>query len=247
MKRLLLVTTLLGLGLVSAAAQTPERDGRNMPPGDTVVGKVTAVSKDSLVIAPVMGGDPVTVKVGDNTRVSKERQPAKLEEIQTGDVVFVRGALKNTVIEAAAVGVVNPQMIQRFEQGGAGPGGFGDGPGGGGTVRFDRDDLGKKFIAGEVKAINETKMTIARPDGQSQDIEVDENTSFRRGNESITLPDIKVGDFVHGPGELKNSVFVAKELRIGRPPMRMMMGGPENPPQQNPPPDRPSSPAPPKN
>jgi len=246
MKRLLLLTTLLGLGVASAPAQTPERGGRNMPPGDTVAGKVTSISKDALVIAPLMGGDPVTVKIGENTRVSKDRQPAKLEEIKTDDVVFVRGTLKNSVIEAAAVGVVNPQMIQRFEQGGAGPGGIGGGPGAG-PGRFNRDDLGKKFIAGEVKAIHETKLTIARPDGQSQDIEVDESTSFKRGNESITLPDIKVGDFVRGPGELKNSVFVPKELVVGRPQMRMMVGGPDNPPPQNPPADKPSAPAPPKN
>ncbi|HZS26333.1 MAG TPA: hypothetical protein VFB76_03820, partial [Candidatus Angelobacter sp.] len=81
------------------------------------------------------------------------------------------------------------------------------------------------FIAGEVKAINETKLTIARPDGQTQEIEVDENTSFRKGMESITLPDIKVGDFVRGRGELKNNVFVPKELVVGRPQMRSMSQG----------------------
>src|SRR4029077_4271391 len=87
-------------------------------------------------------------------------------------------------------------------------------------------DLGKKFIAGEVKAINETKLTIARPDGQTQDIEVDENTSFKKGAESITLPDIKVGDFVRGRGELKDSVFVPRELIVGRPQMMIRMVSP---------------------
>ena len=86
--------------------------------------------------------------------------------------------------------------------------------------------MGKKFIVGEVKAINETKLTIARPDGQTQEIEVDENTSFKKGSESITLPDIKVGDFVRGRGELKDSTFVPKELIVGRQQMRIMMGGP---------------------
>jgi hypothetical protein len=84
--------------------------------------------------------------------------------------------------------------------------------------------MGKKFIAGEVKAINETKLTIVRPDGQTQEIEVDENTSFRKGSESITLPDIKVGDFVRGRGELKNNVFVPTELVVGQPQMRFMGG-----------------------
>jgi hypothetical protein len=101
-----------------------------------------------------------------------------------------------------------------------------------------------------VKAINETKLTIARPDGQTQEIEVDENTSFKRGSESITLPDIKVGDFVRGPGELKNNVFVPKELAVGRP-TRMRMDDSGNPSQQEPQPgnsspDKSATQAPPK-
>src|SRR5260370_22443739 len=238
MKRSVLL--IMVLSLAPAWAQTQERGGRTMPPGESVVGKVASVGKDSLVFAPLAGGDPVTVKVGENTRISKDRQPIKLNEIKTDDMVFARGDLKNSVMDAAMVGVVNPQMVQMMGQGG----GQGMGAGAGG---FNREDLGKKFIAGEVKAINETKLTIARPDSQTQDIEVDENTSFKRGNESITLPDIKIGDFVRGPGELKNSVFVPKELVVGRPQMRMMVGGPDNPPPQNPPADKPAAPAPPKN
>jgi len=234
MKRALLSTVLLSLSLGTAQVQIQERG--NMP-GNAVVGKVTTVGSDSLVVAPLMGGDPVTVKVSDSTRVSKDRQPIKLSEIKTDDTVFARGELKNGVIQAAMVGVVNPQMIQRMEPGG---------PGGPGV--FNREDLGKKFIAGEVKAIVETKLTIARVDGQTQDIEVDENTSFKRGRESITLPDIKAGDFVHGAGELKDSVFVAKELNVGRPPMRFRVetGGPDGAPPQNPPADKPAQ-TPPKN
>ena len=221
MKKLLLVTALLGGSFVAAPAQTQERGGMNMPPGENVVGKVTAASKDSLTIAPLMGGDPVTVKVSESTRVTKERQPIKLEEIKTDEVVFARGKLNGNIMEAAIVGVVNPEMIQRMHGDGAGGGGGGAMMGG-----FNREDLGKKFIAGEVKAINETRLTIARPDGQTQDIEVDENTSFKKGTESVTLPDIKVGDFVRGRGELKDSVFVPKELIVGRPQMRIVLGGP---------------------
>jgi hypothetical protein len=234
MKTVLLSTILFSLSLGQAPAQVVQERG-NMPPGDTVVGKVTTVAADSLVVAPLMGGDPVTVKITESTRVSKERQPIKLSEIKPDDVVFARGELKSGSMQAAMVGVVNPEMIQRMEQGGPG------GPGG-----FNREDLGKKFIAGEVKAIAETKLTISRVDGQSQDIEVDENTSFKRGKESITLPDIKAGDFVRGPGELKDGVFVAKELMVGRPNMRIRFGGPDGQPPQNPPADKPAQ-APPKN
>jgi hypothetical protein len=217
MKKQLLALFLLGgiYAMAQSQIQVQERGG-NMPPGENVAGKVTAVSKDSITISPMTGGEPVTIKVGESTRVMKERQPAKLEDIKVDETVFARGKLNGNTMEAAVVGVVNPEMVQRLQQGG-GPGGVGGG--------FNREDLGKKFIVGEVKAINETKLTVARPDGQTQEIEVDENTSFRKGQESITLPDIKVGDFVRGRGELKDNVFVPKELIVGRPQMRMMMGG----------------------
>jgi Domain of unknown function (DUF5666) len=241
MNRTRMLTTLLGLGLASTLLHAQPQDrggGQNFPPGENVVGKVTSTGKDSLVVAPLAGGDTVTVKVSDTTRVTKERQPIKLSDIKKDDLVFVRGQLSGTAMSAAMVGIITPEMAQRIQQGGFGMGrgnGGGRGFGGGaGAGEFNRDDLGKKFIAGEVKAINETKLTIARPDGQTQEIEVDENTSFKRGNESITLPDIKVGDFVRGPGELKNNVFVPKELAVGRPP-RMRMGDVGNPSQSNPP------------
>jgi hypothetical protein len=222
MKKIILAGTLLVPMLMMAQPQ--ERQRMNMMPGETVVGKVTAATKDSITVAPMTGGEPVTIKVGESTRVMKERQSAKLEDIKIDETVFARGKLNGNTMEAAIVGVVNPEMVQRLQQGG-GSGGMG----GFNREGFNREDLGKKFIAGEVKAINETKLTIARPDGQTQDIEVDENTSFRKGQESITLPDIKVGDFVRGRGELKDNVFVPKELIVGRPQMRMTIGGPGGP------------------
>ncbi|HZD92739.1 MAG TPA: DUF5666 domain-containing protein [Candidatus Sulfotelmatobacter sp.] len=222
MRKMLLMTMLVNACFVVAHAQTQERTVMNMPPGDNVVGKVTAVSKDSLTVAPMMGGEPVTIKIGEATRIMKERQAVKLEEIKADETVFARGKLNGNVMDAALVGVVNPEMIQRAQQAG--------GAGAGMMAGFNREDLGKKFIIGEVKAINETKLTISRPDGHTQDIEVDENTSFKKGTESITLPDIKIGDFVRGRGELKENVFVPKELNVGgRPQMQIMMGGPGSP------------------
>src|SRR5215470_3064642 len=225
MKKLWLAAILLSASYAVAQGQIQIQErGGNMPPGENVVGKVTAMSKDSLTVAPLTGGEPVTIKVGESTRVIKERQPVKLEDIKVDETIFARGKLEGNTMEAAIVGVVNPEMIQRMQQGG-GPGGMGG---------FNREDLGKKFIAGEVKAINETKLTIARPDGQTQEIEVDENTSFKKGSESVTLADIKVGDFVHGQGALKDGVFVPKELIIGRPRMFIRQGdGPEQPKPEN--------------
>ena len=77
-------------------------------------------------------------------------------------------------------------------------------------------------------------------DGETQTIQVDENTSFRKGRESITLPDIKAGDKVFGRGAVNSAgVFVPTMLNVGE--MRMMMMGPgegqrgQTPPHQPPP------------
>ena len=248
-KKTLLLATLLSMGLAGVQAQGPEGGRRNFPPGDNVVGKVTSVSKDSLVVAPVTGGDPITIKVGDSTRVLKAREPIAFSEIKNDDLVFARGELKEKTMQALLVSVVPPEAVERMRQGGGGmmfgvPGGRG-GPG----EQFKPEDMGKKFIAGEVKAINETKLTIARPDGQTQDIEVDENTSFRKGLESITLPDIKVGDFVFGRGELKNAIFVPQTLNVGDPRRRTMVIGGEGgqPQQKKPDAGKPASEGPPNN
>jgi Domain of unknown function (DUF5666) len=227
MKKSLLMGFALSVFLASAFAQNQEQGQRRMPPGDNVVGKVTAVSNGSVTVAPASGGAPVTIKVSDSTRIFKDRQPAKLSEIKVDDTVFARGQLNGGSMDAFMLGVVNPEMIQRLQQGG---------------MQFNREDLGKKFIAGEVKAINETKLTIARPDNQNQDIEVDENTSFKRGSESITLADIKVGDFVRGQGELKDGIFVPKELIIGRQRMFMRMEGGDASDQHKPDSEKPATP-----
>lgn len=234
------VALVLSLGVAQVLAYSQETR-RSVPPGESVAGTVSSIGKDSLTITPLGGGSSVTVRVSDSTRLMKDRQPGKLADIKTGDTVFVRGDLKANVMEAVFVAVVPPEMAERLKQGG-GRGVFIAGPGQG---AFNPEDMGKKFIAGEVKSINETRLTISRPDGQNQEIEVDENTSFKRGNESITLADIKVGDFVRGPGELKNNVFTPKELRVGRPRMQMGFGDPANASPSSPPADKKPSPAPP--
>jgi hypothetical protein len=192
---------------------------RRIFPGDRIFGKVTAVGKDSVTITPQGGSDaavdaktPVTIKVTNETRINKQREPIKLSEIKAGDTVFSVGKRDGDTIQATMVGVVPPEAIARMS-GGQGGGRMPFGPGG----QFDPADMGKKYIVGTVKAIDETKLTIARTDGQTQEIEVDENTSFRRFRESITLPDIKVGDMVMGRGELKGNVFVPKTLNVAGP------------------------------
>jgi len=169
----------------------------------------------------------------DNTRVMHGRgNPIKLADLKPGDGVMAMGNLDapNKTMHAALLMSVDADQMKRMEE----------------ARKEELANLGKTLIAGTVKAIDmdNATMTVQRPDGVSQTIGFDENTSFRRGRgmmfgngmgagagssaggnanaappsgESITLADIKVGDRVAGPGEVKNGRFVAKELNVMTP------------------------------
>jgi hypothetical protein len=69
-----------------------------------------------------------------------------------------------------------------------------------------------------VTAIHELKITIERAgDKQPQIVAVDENTSFRKRREDVTLADVKVGDTISAQGALHADTFLATNLRIMTP------------------------------
>jgi hypothetical protein len=182
---------------------------------DRVMGTIVSVGSDDVVVKPE-NGEQVTVKVGKDARLRKNRQEATLSDFKVGEHVMAFGKLGQDHT-LTATGMMGGEM-RGFGPGGAPPS----------IEEMQKMGLGTKFIAGEVKEINETKLTILRPDGQTQTIEVDENTSFHtgRGGESGTLADIKVGDHVMGRGEMKSGVFVPQNLRVGEP--GRMRTGPED-------------------
>lgn len=176
--------------------------GQHRGPG--VAGTITAINGDSITLK-TRDGQTAQVNVSDKTQFRKDRQTAQISDFKVGDEVFVRGQQASGVWQAEMMGV-RPQ--------------------GSGDMRERmREGMGKQFIAGEITAINGTQVTIARPDGVSQTINADENTSFRKDNQSVTLGDLKVGDHVFGRGELKNDVFVPSVLNVGQPGMMRRGGG----------------------
>ena len=184
-----------------------QRGGRRGGPG--LMGEVTAISGNTITVK-TMDGNAATVNVTDQTRFRKDRQDAKLTDVKVGDNVFVRG-------QKGSDGSVQAEMVAVPPAG---------------MMGNMRDGLGKNFIMGEIKSINGTQIEIARPDGQTQTIAVDENTSFKKDRESVTLADFKTGDHVFGRGEVKNNVFVASSLNEGQPGMRRGGGEQGGPPQQ---------------
>lgn len=136
-------------------------------------------------------GDRVTVKLSDKTEYRKDREPAKLADFKVGDFVMVRG-------DENADHSVSAQMIATRTGGPSG------GPGG------PMGSLGKDFVVGEVKGIDAPKLTVLRVDNVTQTMELNEDTSLRKGRESITMADIQPGDHVMARGAVQNDVFVPK-------------------------------------
>lgn len=196
--------TFLSLTCIAQEAQGPRGRGRF---GDLqrVMGTIESIAADKIVIKDA-DGKSTAVKVTSETQFRKDREAAKIDDFKVGDRVMAAGK-PDTDGTFAARFIAGGQMR-------GGPGGMAGGP----PSREDmvRMGLGTRFIAGEVKKIDETKLTILRPDGETQVIEADENTSFRNDkNESVTMADIKVGDHVMGRGEMKNGIFVPQILRTG--------------------------------
>jgi len=73
---------------------------------------------------------------------------------------------------------------------------------------------------GKVTAINEAKVTLmGSVDNASHAFQADENTTFRKRREPITLADVQVGDAVRVEGAVKDGVFVATSVSVmGMPP-----------------------------
>jgi hypothetical protein len=177
----------------SPSAQDGHRNGQR-PPG--IAGTIAAMDAHSIALK-TRDGQSAQVAIDDKTQYRKGRETATPADFKVGDMVFVRGEKTGENAWQAAVVATRGQ---------------GDGP----SSNFV-EGLGKHFIAGEIKSIDGTQLTIQRPDGVTQKIFVDEDTSFHKNAESITLADLKPGDHVFGRGELKKDIFVPAVLNVGEP------------------------------
>jgi hypothetical protein len=165
-------------------------------------GKITAMRDGALEITGP-DGNVVTVKLTGQTEFRKDRQPAKATDFKVGDMVIVRGDENaDHTVTARMVGGRTGGMMY------VGPGGR---PGGGPMMM---GTLGKDFVVGEVKAIDAPRLTVLRPDNVTQVLELNEETSLRKGRESITMADIQVGDHVMARGAAEKDLFVPKGVMV---------------------------------
>lgn len=162
-----------------------------------VGGQITEISGSTLKIK-LRDGSVGTVNITSDTRFRKGGQQAQLSDFKVGDNVMVRGDSTGDKTWTAQVIGEGPSQAQMQEM-----------------QQRMKDAMGKTMVVGDVKSIDPPKLTVARTDGVEQTIEADENTSFRKGrDESITMPDIKVGDTIFARGELKNGTFVPTAVNV---------------------------------
>ena len=206
-----LLTLLSSPVLRSQNPQDPDSSQQDSPRGERgprpIFGKISSITNGSLVLA-TQDGQTVTVKLTGDTQFRKDRQPAAIADFKVGDMVAVRG-------DANSDHTVTARVINARTGGPEGRGGGPGGPGAGGGAAMGT--LGKDYVVGEVKSIEAPKLTILRPDNVSQTIELNENTSLRKGRESITMADIQVGDHVMARGAAQNDVFVPKGVMVMNP------------------------------
>jgi hypothetical protein len=163
-----------------------------------VLGRIAAIQDGAIKITRPDGSE-TTVKITSETQFRRDREPAKLKDFKVGDGILVRG-------QENADFSVTAQMIA----GRTGEGGRGGGP----NRQNPVGTLGKDFVVGEVKAIDPPSITVMRTDNVKQSFELDEDTSLRKGRESVTMADIQVGDHIFARGGLVQNAFVPKSVTV---------------------------------
>jgi hypothetical protein len=209
--------------------------------GRGLIGTVTEVAADHYTIK-TEAGDVYTVHFSANTRIMKlpagmrgpggggqgegggegrgygggnPPQEIKASDIKVGDPIGVMGEIDATAKSVGAVRIMllDPEMAKRIEEMEA--------------------NFGKTWLQGRVTAIDGTRITLTGSlDNASHTVLADENTSFRKRRDPVTLADVQVGDMVRIEGAVKDGVFTAASVNVGG-----MMGGerpnaPRNPPPQ---------------
>ncbi|MGB6192514.1 MAG: DUF5666 domain-containing protein [Terracidiphilus sp.] len=246
MKLLSLAAFIFALAVVPAFPQdTPPAEARhgqggemqgrrgagNWGMGRGTVGTVTATANDHFTIETETG-EVYTIHFSVNTRVMKQSPPRqrqgqqqaetqsegartppqaiKASDIKTGDVIAAGGEVD---ANAKSVGAVFIMLVdpERAKQ-----------------MRAMEANFGKTWLAGRVTAIDEVKVTLEwGPEKKVSTFVADENTTFRKRRDPITLADIQVGDMVRVDGAVKGGTFVATNVALmGQPPNG---GAPTNP------------------
>jgi hypothetical protein len=208
--------------------------------GRGLFGTVTEVAADHYTIK-TESGETYTIHYSANTRILKQQArargeggqrsegaegeggqrgganpptPLKSTDIKVGDAIAAMGEVDATAksVGATVVMQIDPERAKQ--------------------MREMQANYGKTWLMGKVTAIDGVKVTlIGSIDNAPHAFVADENTTFRKRRDPITLADIQVGDTVRVEGAVKGGSFVATAVNAMGPPP----GGTPNVPRNAPP------------
>lgn len=243
---LLMSFILLGALSVNAVAQsTDPSQGANPPTqnqgqragrsawgggmmGRGVMGTVIEVAADHFTVK-TESGDLYTIHYSVNTRIMKggggprraegengtpmsPPQPIKASDIKIGDAIGASGEMDAAAKSVGAVIIfqIDPERAKQ--------------------MREMQANYGKTWFMGRVTAINDLKVTLeGGPDNTTHTFVADENTTFRKRRDPITLADIQVGDTLRVEGAMKNGAFAASTVAVMGPPTQRPEGAAPRP------------------
>ena len=210
--------------------------GMGMGGGRGFMGKVTEVAADHYTVK-TEAGETYTVHFSANTRIVKQvagmggggrrgggqgrgegqgqgggqgggmgqgmggggnpPQPIKATDIKVGDAIGAMGEVDAAAKQVGAVVIVqmDPERAKQMME--------------------MQANYGKTWIQGKVTAIDGVKVTVMGvADNAPHPFVADENTTFRKRRDPITLADIQVGDMVRAEGALKDGTFTATSVSV---------------------------------
>jgi hypothetical protein len=183
--------------------------------GRGVLGTVTAITPEHFTVRNE-NGKLYTIYYSVNTRIMKSTgggfrlgqdgefeppanppTPIKATDIKVGDAIGATGEMDAS---AKSVGAVVIMQI---------------GPERANQMREMEANYGKSWLIGKVTSINNVKVTLqGGPDNVTHTFVADENTTFRKRREPITLGDIQIGDLVRTEGSIQNGAFLATSVAV---------------------------------
>jgi hypothetical protein len=200
--------------------------------GGGITGTVTEVAADHFIIK-TDAVETYTVHLSGDTRIIKQSiqrrgegggnpiQALKPADVKVGDAVIVIGKVDAAAksIGAAVVLQMDPERMKQ--------------------MREMQASFGKTWLMGKVTAISETRVTLqSSVDNSTHAFQADENTTFRKRRDPVTLADLQVGDMVRVEGAVKDGIFFASSVTLmGPPPEGMPAVVPRIAPPPPPPPN----------
>jgi hypothetical protein len=180
--------------------------------GHGVVGTVVEATPEHFILK-TESGEIYTAHISVNTRIVKQRvtrsgapgeegsggppQTLKAIDIRVGDAIAAIGEVDTAAKSVGAMTIVqiDPERARQ--------------------MREMQANYGKTWLMGKVTAVDGVKVTLQGGlDNAVRTFVADENTTFRKRREPITLADVQVGDAVRVEGAVKDGTFVATTVAV---------------------------------